>query len=70
MSSPYDIVGPVLPQALRLARYQSSTSLPKSVNDIQSENDMINQTPSHVEERLLVSNANVMTAIEDLFSWR
>ncbi|KAG6371803.1 hypothetical protein JVT61DRAFT_9158 [Boletus reticuloceps] len=69
MSSLYDLVGPVLPQALRLARYQASANPPQSVNDLQSENDAINQTPSREEDRLLVSNANVMTALEDLFSW-
>ncbi|KAF8435337.1 hypothetical protein L210DRAFT_3550868 [Boletus edulis BED1] len=69
MSSLYDLVGPVLPQALRLARYQASANPPQSVNDLQSENDAMNQTPSREEERLLVSNANVMTALEDLFSW-
>ena len=70
MSSAYDLVGPVLPQALRLAWYQASATLPQTVNDLQSENDTINQTPSREEERLLVSNANIMTALEDLFSWR
>jgi hypothetical protein len=70
MSSPYDLVGPVLPQALRLARYQASASLPQDINDLQSENDTINQTPSREEERLLVSNANVVIALENLFSWR
>ena len=70
MSSPFDLVGPVLPQALRLARYQASTTLPQNVSDLQSENDTINQTPSREEERLFVSNASVVTALEDLFSWR
>ena len=70
MSPAYDLVGPVLPQALRLARYQASATLPQTVNDLQSKNDTINQTPSREEERLLVSNANIMTALEDLFSWR
>ncbi|KAG6371810.1 hypothetical protein JVT61DRAFT_9168 [Boletus reticuloceps] len=70
MSSLYDLVGPVLPQALRLARYQASATLPQNVDDIKSENDTVNQTPSREEERLLLSNASVMTALEDLFSWR
>ncbi|KAH0835520.1 hypothetical protein J3R83DRAFT_9206 [Lanmaoa asiatica] len=70
MSSPYDLVGPVLPQALRLARYQASASLPQNTDDLTSENDTINQTPSREEERLLTSNANIMTALENLFSWR
>ena len=70
MSSPFDLVGPVLPQALRLARYQASATLPQNVSDLQSENDTINQTPSREEERLFVSNASVVTALEDLFSWR
>ncbi|KAF8129967.1 hypothetical protein EV363DRAFT_1493872 [Boletus edulis] len=69
MSSLYDLVGPVLPQALRLARYQASATLPQNVDDIQSENDTVNKTPSREEERLLLSNASVMTALEDLFSW-
>ncbi|KAF8435341.1 hypothetical protein L210DRAFT_3550884 [Boletus edulis BED1] len=69
MSSPYDLVGPVLPQALRLARYQASVTLPQNIDDLQGENDTINQTPSREEERLLVSNASVMTALENLFSW-
>ncbi|KAF8129965.1 hypothetical protein EV363DRAFT_1337116 [Boletus edulis] len=69
MSSPYDLVGPVLPQALRLARYQASPTLPQNIDDLQGENDTINQTPSREEERLLVSNASVMTALENLFSW-
>ncbi|KAF8554851.1 hypothetical protein OG21DRAFT_1484310 [Imleria badia] len=70
MNSPYDLVGPMLPQALRLARYQASASLPENINDLQNENDTINQTPSREEERLLLSNANVMTTLENLFSWR
>ena len=70
MSSAYDLVGPVLPQALRLARYQAQKSLPENVSELQSENDTINQTPSREEERLLVSNATTMTALESLFSWR
>ncbi|KAN0073614.1 hypothetical protein V8E55_012221 [Tylopilus felleus] len=69
MSSPYDLVSYVLPQALRLARYQAMAKLPENVSDIQRENDTINQTPSK-EERLIVSNDSVMTALENLFSWR
>lgn len=70
MSSPYDLVGSVLPQALRLARCQANPRLPEKINDLQSENDTINQTPSRQEERLLASNADMMTALENLFSWR
>ena len=57
-------MGPVLPRELQLAQYQASASLPQDVNDLQSENDTINQTPSREEERLVMSNTNVMTALE------
>jgi hypothetical protein len=70
MSAAYDLVGPVLPQALRLAQYQAFVTLPPNANDVQSENNVVNQTPSREEERLLVSNASVMIALKDLFSWR
>jgi hypothetical protein len=70
MSAGYDLDGPVLPQALRLARYQAFVTLPPNANDVQSENNVVNQTPSREEECLLMSNANVMIALEDLFSWR
>ncbi|KAF8554850.1 hypothetical protein OG21DRAFT_1484309 [Imleria badia] len=60
MSSAYDLVGPVLPQALRLARYQASASLPKNINNLQYENNTINHSPSREEEHLLASNASVL----------
>ena len=70
VNSPYDLVGPVLPQALRLAWCQASASLPQNVNNLQRENDTVNQTPSREEKRLLMYNPNVIIALEDLFSWR
>ncbi|KAG9308025.1 hypothetical protein JVU11DRAFT_12677 [Chiua virens] len=69
MISPYDLIGPVLPQALRLTRYQIAENLPENASDLLSENDAMNQMPSPEEERLLLSNANVVTALENVFSF-
>ncbi|KAG9315217.1 hypothetical protein JVU11DRAFT_4347 [Chiua virens] len=69
MSSSCDLAVPLLSQALRLARCQAAATPPKDACDLASENDVINKTPSREEERLLLSNACIVVALEDLFSW-
>ncbi|KAF9243108.1 hypothetical protein BU15DRAFT_59980 [Melanogaster broomeanus] len=70
MGSPYDLVGPVLPQALRLARCQALINLPEDLSGLPTENDTINQKATREEERILAANASVVVALEDLFSQR
>ncbi|KAF9235397.1 hypothetical protein BU15DRAFT_51483 [Melanogaster broomeanus] len=69
-ASPYDLVGPALLQALQLARYQALRDTGKKIVSLGNENDVINQRVTHEEERILCSNASVVSALEDLFSWR
>ncbi|KDQ13413.1 hypothetical protein BOTBODRAFT_111608 [Botryobasidium botryosum FD-172 SS1] len=67
---PYGQIGPALPQALRLARCQAAGLIRRPVHELPDEADIMEQEISREEERLLVSNAQVVAALEDLFSWR
>lgn len=64
----HELVGPAIPQALQLARYQALRSINKDVVEV-DENDVISQKPTPEEERIMASNAAVVSALEDLFSW-
>jgi len=67
-TSLHELVGPAIPQALQLARYQALRSISKDVVEV-DENDVISRKPTPEEERIMASNAAVVSALEDLFSW-
>ncbi|KAF8551973.1 hypothetical protein OG21DRAFT_1466417 [Imleria badia] len=67
-SSLHELVGPAIPQAFQLARYQALRSISKDVVE-EDENDVINHKPTPEEKRVMKSNAAVVSALEDLFSW-
>lgn len=64
----HELVGPAILQALQLARYQALRGIGRDVVEV-DENDVINQKPTCEEERIVLSNASVVSALEDLFSW-
>jgi len=68
--TPYSQVGAALPQALRLARCQASHLLQPSIDQVPSENGVIDEEVTREEERVLACNAGIAQALEDLFSWR
>lgn len=67
---PYGHPIAALPQALRLARCQSQHILQQLVDEVPSEDDVVNQPITRDEERILTLNASVVASLEDLFSWR
>ncbi|EED81328.1 predicted protein [Postia placenta Mad-698-R] len=67
---PYGHPIAALPQALRLARCQSQHILQQLVDEVPSEDDVVNQPITRDEERILTLNAGVVASLEDLFSWR
>lgn len=64
----FEFIGPAIPQALQLARYQALKCTGKDIVEV-DENDVISQKPSREEERIMASNALVVSALEDIFSW-
>lgn len=64
----HELVGPAIPQAFQLARYQALRNINKDVVE-EDENDVIDHKPTREEERIMRSNATVVSALEDLFSW-
>ncbi|KZT05093.1 uncharacterized protein LAESUDRAFT_727345 [Laetiporus sulphureus 93-53] len=66
---PYYLVGSTLPQALRLARCQVQRPFHRPVDEIPSESDVIEQAPTREEERILATNAAVVSDLEGLYSW-
>ncbi|KAG8221337.1 hypothetical protein J3R82DRAFT_1505 [Butyriboletus roseoflavus] len=67
-TSLHGLVGPAILQASQLARYQAFRSTNKNVVEV-DENDVISQKPTSEEERIIVSNTAVVSALENLFSW-
>ena len=60
-TSLHELLGPAIPQVLQLARYQALRSINKDVVEV-DENDVISQKPTPEEERIMVSNAAVVSA--------
>ncbi|KAH0829205.1 hypothetical protein J3R83DRAFT_2765 [Lanmaoa asiatica] len=69
-TSLHELAGPAILQALQLARYQALRNI-NNLKDVVEvdENDVISQKPTPEEERIMASNAAVVSALEDLFSW-
>ncbi|EGO23063.1 hypothetical protein SERLADRAFT_471745 [Serpula lacrymans var. lacrymans S7.9] len=69
-TSPYMEVGPALQQALRLARCQASNLKQRKLEELPAENNVMDKDITREEQRLLSANAQVVKALEHLFSWR
>lgn len=62
----HELVGPAIPQALQLARYQALRSINRDIVEV-DENDVICQKPTPEEERRMIPNAAVVSALSKIY---
>ncbi|KAF9461497.1 hypothetical protein BDZ94DRAFT_1310514 [Collybia nuda] len=63
-------LGDILPQALRLARYEDAHLLQRNVEDLPKEEDIYAQAITPSEARILAHNAQTVQELEDCYSFR
>jgi len=66
----FNQIGPSLPQALRLARADAVGFSQLNIGDLPTEDSVLSMGISGKESVILSRNAEVVTELQDLFSWK